>query len=118
MKKKTNHIKFVETRYLRRKNRTNTIAKINSELPRMIINKSNKFNYAMVIDSEGNVLLNLNDKNASWNKVEKAFGLGKQVAEKLLSQKIEKVVFDRNGNLYHGRAKSIADGAREWWLKI
>lgn len=118
MKKYSNHTKFVETRYLRRKNKTNTIAKINSDLPRMIINKSNKFNYAMVIDSKGNVLLNLNDKKATWNKVERAFELWKQVAEKLLSQKIEKVVFDRNGNLYHGRIKSIADGAREWWLKI
>lgn len=118
MKKQTNHIKFVETRYSRRKNKTNTLAKINWDLPRIIINKSNKFNYAMIIDSEGKVLLNLNDKNISWTKTEKALELWKQLAQKLISQKIEKAVFDRNWHLYHGRVKSIADWAREWWLKI
>lgn len=119
MKKKSNHIASVENKYIRRKNRINTIAKQNSFLPRMIINKSNKYNYVMVIDSaNGNVLLNINDKNIPWNKTIKATELWKIAAKELLSKNIDSVVFDRNWYIYHGRVKSIADSARDWWLKI
>ncbi|MEK7097794.1 MAG: 50S ribosomal protein L18, partial [Patescibacteria group bacterium] len=44
--------------------------------------------------------------------------LGKLIAKKALEKKIEKVVFDRGGNRYHGRIKAVADGAREGGLKF
>ena len=46
-------------------------------------------------------------------KVETAKKVGRLVAEKALAQSIQKVVFDRNGFLYHGRIRALADGARE-----
>ena len=49
-------------------------------------------------------------------KVEKSKIIGKIAAEKLLALNINKVVFDRNGYLYHGRVKALADGAREGGL--
>ncbi len=118
MKKQTNHIKDIQNKYYRRKNKSNILAKINWLFPRLIINKSNKNNYVMIIDNNGNVLLNLNDKNFFWNKTQKALELWKKVAEWLISKQIQRVIFDRNWHLYHGRVKSIADWAREWWLII
>ena len=58
---------------------------------------------------------NIEDK---LNKIEKANLVGKALAEKATQAGIEKVVFDRNGYLYHGRIKSLADGAREGGLKF
>jgi large subunit ribosomal protein L18 len=52
------------------------------------------------------------------NKVQQAAVIGKEVAEKALKAGIETVVFDRNGYLYHGRVKSLADSAREGGLKF
>lgn len=51
-------------------------------------------------------------------KVAVAFEVGKLIAEKALKKKIEKVVFDRGGYKYHGRVKSLAEGAREGGLKF
>ena len=50
------------------------------------------------------------------NKIEKAKLVGKLIAEKAVAKGITSVVFDRNGFLYHGRIKSLADGAREGGL--
>jgi large subunit ribosomal protein L18 len=52
------------------------------------------------------------------NKTEKASLVGKELAEKAKSAGITAVVFDRNGYLYHGRVKSLADGAREGGLEF
>jgi len=52
------------------------------------------------------------------NKTEIAKQVGKLVAEKALQAGISKVIFDRNGYLYHGRVKSLADAAREGGLKF
>jgi large subunit ribosomal protein L18 len=52
------------------------------------------------------------------NKSDQAAVVGKEVAEKALKAGIETVVFDRNGYLYHGRVKSLADSAREGGLKF
>ena len=52
-------------------------------------------------------------KNSNVSKIEQAAIVGKEVAEKAIKVGIEKVVFDRNGYLYHGRVKSLAEAARE-----
>ena len=55
---------------------------------------------------------------ANGTKIEKAAMVGKSIAEKAKALNIETVVFDRNGYLYHGRVKSVAEAAREGGLKF
>ncbi len=51
-------------------------------------------------------------------KKERARAIGKSIGEKLLALKVDAVVFDRNGFIYHGRVKEVADGARDAGLKF
>jgi len=89
-----------------------------SERPRLSVYRSNKGIYAQVIDDQAGVTLVsasslAKDFSASGTKVEQSKAVGKLLAEKALAAGISKVVFDRNGYLYHGRVKSLAEGARE-----
>jgi len=59
-----------------------------------------------------------NEDAQKVNKVEQAALVGKELAEKAIAAGIKEVVFDRNGYLYHGRVKSLADSAREGGLKF
>ncbi|MFP2996158.1 50S ribosomal protein L18 [Spongiivirga sp. MCCC 1A20706] len=92
--------------------------------PRLAVFRSNKEIYAQVIDDVNGVTLasaSSRDKEiakAKGNKVEIAALVGKAVAEKATKAGVEKVAFDRGGYLYHGRVKSLADGAREAGLKF
>ncbi|MDX9941997.1 MAG: 50S ribosomal protein L18 [Bacteroidales bacterium] len=95
-----------------------------SDRPRLTVFRSNKGIYAQVInDLEGRTLVSassvskeLADKKIT--KSEMAKEVGKLLAGKAVEAGIEKVVFDRNGYLYHGRVKSLAEGAREGGLKF
>lgn len=92
-----------------------------TERPRLSVFRSNKAIYAQVIDdTTGKTLASASsaskDFAASGNKVEQSKAVGKQLAEKAKAAGINKVVFDRNGYLYHGRVKSLAEGAREGGL--
>jgi len=92
-----------------------------SERPRLSVFRSNKGIYAQIIDDNaGKTLVAASslskDFTASGNKVEQSKAVGKLVAEKAVAAGINKVVFDRNGYLYHGRIKSLAEGAREGGL--
>lgn len=94
-----------------------------SSVPRLSVFRSNKQIYAQVIDdTTGKTLASAssynNKKAASTNKVEQAAIVGKEVAEKSIKAGVSQVVFDRNGYLYHGRVKSLADSAREGGLKF
>lgn len=94
-----------------------------NESPRLSVYRSNKEIYAQIInDLDGKTLAaasSLGDKSAhNGNKVEQAVTVGKKIAEAAKSAGIEKVVFDRNGYLYHGRVKALADAARENGLKF
>ncbi len=89
-----------------------------AERPRLSVYRSNKGIYAQVIDDKAGVTLAsasslAKDFSASGTKVEQSKAVGRLVAEKALAAGISKVVFDRNGYLYHGRVKSLAEGARE-----
>lgn len=90
--------------------------------PRLSVFRSNKQIYAQIIDdTTGKTLVSASsykNKNASGTKTEVAAVVGKEVAEKAVKAGIERVVFDRNGYLYHGRVKSLADSAREGGLKL
>jgi large subunit ribosomal protein L18 len=93
-----------------------------AERPRLSVYRSNKEIYAQLIDdSKGVTLVATSSKEKSINdvmdtKVAKAGLVGKKLAELAKTAGIESVVFDRGGYLYHGRVKSLADGAREGGL--
>lgn len=95
-----------------------------SQSPRLSVFRSNTEIYAQLIDDKGGKTLaavgsiDKSIKAAKVNKSEKAKMVGKLIAEKALANGITAVVFDRNGFLYHGRVKSLAEGAREGGLKF
>lgn len=96
-----------------------------NEKPRMSVFRSNKGIYVQLIDDlAGQTLLSVSSKmkevadQKGVNKTEQAKLVGKLVAAKAIEKGIETVVFDRNGYLYHGRVKSLADAAREGGLKF
>lgn len=92
-----------------------------AERPRLCIFKSTKHIYASLIDdSTGNTLFSLSSLNIKdeLTGVEMAKKVGVEIAKKAIAGKITAVVFDRNGFLYHGRVKSLADGAREGGLNF
>jgi large subunit ribosomal protein L18 len=94
------------------------------QAPRLSVYRSNSEIYAQLVDDKGGkTLLAVGsvDKSISSSKVskiEKAKLVGKLIAEKAVANGITSVVFDRNGFLYHGRVKSLAEGAREGGLKF
>ncbi len=93
------------------------------ERPRLTIYRSLKHIYAQVIDdSTGRTLLSAstNEKGQPEGRRNKASAtdLGKRVAEKARSANVAKVVFDRNGYIYHGCVKAFADAAREGGLQF
>lgn len=94
-----------------------------SMVPRLSVFRSNKQIYAQVIDdTTGKTLASAssfkNKATEKINKIDQAAVVGKEVAAKAVKAGIETVVFDRNGYLYHGRVKSLADSAREGGLKF
>jgi len=97
-----------------------------AERPRLSVFRSAKHVYAQAIDdTTGRVLAAASDLEeaikgavAGKPKKERARAIGKAIGDKLIAQKIEAVVFDRNGFIYHGRVKEVADGARDAGLKF
>ncbi len=91
-----------------------------SERPRLSVYRSNKAIYAQLIDdSTGRTIVSassLKEITEKGNKVDQSHSLGKIIAEKALANGVQTVVFDRSGYLYHGRVKSLAEGAREGGL--
>jgi large subunit ribosomal protein L18 len=92
--------------------------------PRLSIFRSNTEIYAQLIDDDNGVTLaasSSREKDIAAQKlpkVEKSKLVGAAIARKAKELGIEVVVFDRGGNLYHGRVKSVADGAREGGLQF
>ena len=90
------------------------------ERPRMSVFRSNKGNYVQIIDDiAGNTLVASSSKGLEGGtKTEVAAKVGADIAKKAMEKGITQVVFDRNGYLFHGRVKSLADAAREAGLKF
>lgn len=92
-----------------------------AEKPRLSVFRSNTGIYAQLIDDlKGQTLAAASSKELGLanGNVENAKTVGAKIAEKALAAGISAVVFDRNGYLYHGRVKAVAEGAREGGLKF
>ncbi len=111
---------------LRRKKRIRKKLEGTSEKPRLCVFRSARHIYAQVIDDNASSVItatstlskDLRGDLPSSGKIGVAKEVGKFLAKKCLERDIKKVVFDRNGYLYHGRVKALADGAREGGLKF
>ena len=97
-----------------------------AERPRLAVHFSGKHVYAQVIDDDaGKTLASaatteekiIGKSKAGANRAAAEL-VGKAIAERLLSKKVENVVFDRGGHIYHGKVKALADAAREGGLKF
>ena len=91
-----------------------------AERPRMTVFRSNKQIYVQLIDDlAGKTLAAASSKGIEeGTKCEIAAKVGAAIAEKAIAAGINEVVFDRNGYLFHGRVKSLADAAREGGIKF
>ena len=93
-----------------------------AECPRLCLYRSNKNIEAQIIDDVKGVTLVSSSsmvlKLENGSNIEAAAKVGKDIAEKALAAKVEKVVFDRSGYIYHGRVKALAEAAREAGLKF
>ncbi|MBS4060303.1 MAG: 50S ribosomal protein L18 [Bacteroidales bacterium] len=113
-----------EQRRVSIKKRIRKIVNGTPERPRLTVFRSNKQIYAQLIDDKaGKTLVAASSAEKGIaeqkvNKIEQAKLVGNLVAEKAVAAGIESVVFDRNGYLYHGRVKSLAEAAREGGLKF
>ena len=117
-----------ERREARQKRQVRVRRKVrgSQERPRLCVFRSARHIYAQIIeDSTGTTLVSIStvakdisgDLKVSGN-VEAAKLVGKKIAERALAKNITQVVFDRNGFLYHGRVKALADAAREAGLSF
>ncbi|MBX2965452.1 MAG: 50S ribosomal protein L18 [Cyclobacteriaceae bacterium] len=93
-----------------------------TDRPRLSVFRSNRGIYAQIIDDQKGVTLASAStveigKNTSLN-IENSKSVGKKIAEKAIASGINSIVFDRNGYLYHGNIKALAEGAREGGLKF
>lgn len=86
-----------------------------SEKPRLCVFRSNQYIYAQLIDDEKNKVIASGKGKLNIGEAKK---VGAVIAKKAIEKKVKKVVFDRGGYKYHGRIKSLAEGAREGGLKF
>ena len=123
------HLKIVNPKERKRSRRKASIRKRvtgSAERPRLSVFRSAKHIYAQAIDDlTGRVLAAASDLEASVKadiegkaKKDRARLVGQAIGKKLIAQSISAVVFDRNGYIYHGRVKEVADGAREAGLQF
>jgi large subunit ribosomal protein L18 len=105
----------IKIKYRVRKNVNGTV-----ERPRLSVFRSNKQIYAQIInDVNGTTLVAASSLGLeAMPKIEQAQKVGALLAEKAKAAGVEAVVFDRNGYLYHGRVKALADAAREGGLNF
>ncbi len=114
---------------LKRQKRLRYKIKGTSEKPRLSVYRSLNQIYVQIIDdTDGKVITGISSLTKSLNekvketrkkgKTEISKLIGKEIAQKALDMKIKQVVFDRNGFIYHGRVKAVAEGAREGGLKF
>ena len=117
-------MKTKEQQRIKRKKRIRKNMHGTAERPRLTVFRSTKHIYAQVVDDLAGATLaaastvSKDVRGEKRTKVEDAKAVGKAIAEACKGKGIEKVVFDRNGFLYHGRVKALADAAREGGLNF
>ncbi len=90
-----------------------------AERPRLCIFRSNSEIYAQIIDDvAGKTLASVSSVKSTGTKTDKAKAVGAAIADKAKAANVTNVVFDRNGFLYHGRVKALAEAARENGLQF
>ena len=107
--------------WLKRKKRISKRIISTVERPRLSVFRSAKHIYGQIVDdTTGRTIAaassnekSVNDQPSFESKVAKAVFTGKLLAQRAMDKGVKKVVFDRNGFLYHGRIKALSDGARE-----
>ncbi len=111
----------------RRKKHIRKVVNGTPDKPRLVVYRSDRQIYTQLVDDySGNVLTGISSLNPNLkkelegtsSKIDAAKIVGKALATLAKDKGIEKVVFDRNGFLYHGRVKAVAEGAREGGLKF
>ena len=91
-----------------------------AERPRLVINRTNKYVYAQIIDDvKGGTIVSASTFGvAKQKKSDQAFAVGEVLGKKAMEKGIKEVVFDRRSYQFHGRVKSFAEGAKKSGLKI
>jgi large subunit ribosomal protein L18 len=93
-----------------------------TERPRLSVFRSNKGIYVQIIDDLKQVTVAASSSIELGEKaklnIENSKSVGKKIAEKAIAAGVQNIVFDRNGYLYHGNIKALAEGAREGGLKF
>ena len=123
------HVKFANPKLRKRLRRKESIRlRITGtpDRPRLSVFRSARYVYAQAVDdTQGRVLAAASELEASLKeavagkpKKERARIVGKVIGEKLIARGVTQVVFDRNGFIYHGRVKEVADGARDAGLSF
>jgi large subunit ribosomal protein L18 len=119
------HIKFVNPKQRKRAKRKASIrlqlSGGTAERPRLSVFRSARYVYAQAIDdTTGRVVAAASELDTTLKgevsgkpKKQRARTVGKAIGDKLVALNIKAVVFDRNGYIYHGRVKEVADGARD-----
>lgn len=106
----------------RRKHRVRAVVSGTTERPRLSVSVSNMHVTAQIIDDTKHVTVayvsTVGNKSAAGTMTEKAVWVGTEIAKKAKAAKVRSVVFDRNGRLYHGRIKALADAARAGGLEF
>ncbi len=116
-----NSLNFRKRARLKRKKRIRKNIFGTTERPRLTVFRTTKHIYAQIIDdTAGHTLASASTMQKAINKhlgkgerISVANLVGKSIAERAIKKGIQKVIFDRNGFLYHGRVKAVSDGARE-----
>jgi len=111
---------------LKRKNRVRKKVRGTTEQPRLSVFRSGKHIYAQIIEDVNGTTLaaastvtkGVASELKQTGNIDAAKAVGKAIAEQALSKNIKQVVFDRNGFLYHGRVKALAEAAREAGLSF
>jgi large subunit ribosomal protein L18 len=111
-------------RRIRIKNRIRKVVSGTTERPRLSVFRSNKEIYAQIVDDvTGKTIAAASSRDKDINKekgtkTEIAKLVGKSIGDKAVKAGVDSIAFDRGGYLYHGRVKSLAEGAREAGLKF
>lgn len=108
-------------RTIRHKRITNYLKKISNTKPRLVVSKTNANIIAQIIDDKSGKTLfssSTSQLKLKGSNIKNATAVGADIAKKAVAGKVTEVVFDRGGNIYHGKVKAVAEAARANGLKF